>query len=951
MIELRIPCSTYRLQFNSSFKFEDARSIVSYLDQLGITDIYSSPILKARKGSSHGYDVVDPLCLNPELGTEQQFQSLVSELKHRKMGLLLDIVPNHMAADIENPWWADVLENGYASPYADFFDIDWFKSSADLCDKVLLPVLGAPLKEVLKNQELNLALENDCLLIKYYERKFPLDIKSYGFLINSIFNKTKSELYLEKPITIKIQNLLNEIDNLPQQENTDSEVLKTSYTERQRIKRKFSHLIDTTPVFREYFIQCIQLFNNNDANTNSGKILEEVLSLQAYQLAYWKTGLKDINYRRFFDVSDLIGIRVEEQDVFQTTHSLIQKLILAEEITGLRIDHIDGLREPDKYLQQLQQIFIPDEETSSRSPNFFIIVEKILTDNEILAKEWPVYGTTGYDFLKMLNYVFVNKKGFEILKDAYFQMINMSIDFKDVLFMKKKQVMDELFASEIKSLSNFLLALALIYKDDKNIKENAMVDAFKEITACLPVYRTYIKDFRISPNDRQYIQTAIEESKKRNPENNSSLQFLEKILLLDFPSNITQRDKQIWLSLIMRWQQFTGAIMAKGLEDTALYNYHPLISLNDVGSKPVISNKPDDAFHKFNLSQQRYWPHTINATSTHDTKRSEDVRARINVLSEIPDEWSKRVREWSKNNSNIKKEIDGNPVPEPVMELLLYQTLVGAWPLYQNEIPSFKTRLESYLFKAAREAKTFTRWTSPKVEYERALIEFTEAILDDTTDNVFKRDFLKFQKYIAYYGFINSLSQILLKSTSPGVPDFYQGTELWDFSLVDPDNRRPVDYAMRYKLLDNLKGKEAKDLNHLIKEILNTWEDGRVKLFVTYKLLNLRNKYSGLFSNGEYIPLQTKGEKQKHIFTFARKYNTVWSIITIPRFLTNLISVNELPLGKEVWGSDYIILPPNMPSKWKNIFTEEIIQLESPRNSLPISQIFSMFPVALLIPT
>ncbi|UCC60804.1 MAG: malto-oligosyltrehalose synthase, partial [Dehalococcoidia bacterium] len=471
-----------------------------------------------------------------------------------------------------------------------------------------------------------------------------------------------------------------------------------------------------------------------------------------------------------------------------------------------------------------------------------------------------------------------------------------------------------------------------------------------EVTACLPVYRTYTESFGVSARDRRYIEEAVAEAQQRVTETErEALGFLRQILLLDLKSNDSEVKKNEWLSWLIRWQQFTGAIMAKGLEDTALYSYNPLISLNDVGSKPISVDSPVEFFHHFNLIRLSDWPHTMNATSTHDTKRSEDVRARLNILSEIPATWNESLIKWSILNDPKKESVDGNVVPDLAMETLIYQTLIGAWPLMENEVLSFWERFKDYCLKAARESKTYTSWISPNNLYESALIRFIEEILDDSEQCEFLKDFRELQRYVAYYGAINSLSQLLLKITSPGIPDFYQGTETWNFSLVDPDNRRPVRYHRNMQMLSELKRRETNEVNTLVRELLSTWEDGRVKLFIIYKALNTRQAYQDLFSDGDYIPHQAYGERTDHVCAFSRRRADCWALVATPRLVTKVVSVDQLPVGQDVWGDDYLMLPDNAPRDWKNIFTEEHIQLTSKDICLPVSLAFNVFPVALLM--
>jgi (1->4)-alpha-D-glucan 1-alpha-D-glucosylmutase len=950
MSSLRIPSATYRLQFNEGFRFEDARALVSYLHQLGISDLYASPILTAQKGSTHGYNIADPSNLNPELGTEEEFEALVQELKGYGMGLLLDIVPNHMAASPENPWWADVLENGQDSPYAAFFDINWNPPDSALKNKVLLPILGSPYRQALEKGGFILSLEDTGLFIHYRGYRLPLEVKSYGLLVSHRLNTLETTLGAAHPLLKRLKQLVNAIERLPSYDSEHPEKVRKRYRERQALKEELLSLVTASPEVKMFLLENIALLNGKKGDPRSFELLDRLLAQQAYRLAFWETAREQINYRRFFDISDLIGVRVEDPRVFAKRHALILRLVQEGKVTGLRIDHADGLYDPLQFLSRLQRQITPEEGTG-RLPSFYIIVEKILLSDEVLPEEWPVLGTTGYDFLNGVNAFFVDREGVQAIDASYSRFIGAQVTFNDVVHEKKKQVMKELFASEVKTLGHQLACLAQ-QADTSTPSPEELMNATVEVTACLPIYRTYVRTLKVSPRDRRYLECATQEARRRNPAlEATALDFLKRVLLLDFPPAFSSEQKKAWLNFVLRWQQWTGAVMAKGFEDTALYNYNRLASLNEVGGDPAHTGLSVDEFHRFNRSRRVHFPHTLNATSTHDIKRSEDVRARINVLSEIPEEWERRLTRWSQWNQPKKRRLNGMPVPEPNMEVLLYQTLVGAWPLSQEEVPEFKQRLKSYMVKAVREAKVFSNWLKPNPEYEDALLKFVESILETSDQNEFLPDFLQFEKQIAYYGFLNSLAQVLLKTTSPGVPDFYQGMELWNLSLVDPDNRRPVDFQRRIKLLDELTQQEARGQQSLIQQILKSWEDGRVKLYLTYKALNFRKSHRELFLDGDYIAIQTHSQRQEHVCAFGRRKAELWALVAIPRLLTRLIRAGTLPLGQQVWGDDFLILPADAPQRWFNVLTNETIELAGVAKTLPLSRVFGVFPVALLTNT
>ena len=863
----RAPTATYRLQFHSSFTFQDAKRIVAYLHDLGITDLYAAPLLRPRKGSTHGYDIVDANALNPELGSEEDFTELHQELAARGMGLLLDIVPNHMAASHENAWWVSVLENGPKSRYLHYFDIDWRD------DKVLLPILGRPYGEALEEKEIQLGFDAEGLYFSYYDKRLPLAPQSYRIVLEPCVDSVP-----EGGVGIEVRDLVQ-----------NETVIENS----RFLKDTLVRLREESPEFARAMDESIARFNANP------DLLDRVAAAQCYRLAYWRVASETINYRRFFDVTDLVGIRVENPEVFEARNRLILDLITQKKVTGVRIDHIDGLFDPTNYLAKLQ---------SRLGGKFYVVVEKILEHGETLPGSFQCDGTTGYDFLDTANAVFVDPAGLGALTGVYHRYTGQTAPYEDVVYERKKQAIDQLFSGEMRALGAHLAQLAVADRNARDLAPTELLTALIEITACMPVYRTYIREGRASDTDRAFIQQAVVEARRRAPHVDARLfTFVEHVLLLEPPPYIAGEQEK-WLAFVMRWQQFTGRVMAKGVEDTAFYNYNRLISINEVGGEPGRGSDFDPVreLHARNEAMVRDWPHTMNATSTHDTKRSEDVRARISVLSEIPEQWERELKAWTRANASLKS--DG--VPHPNEELLIYQTLVGAWPLDAD-------RLRQYLEKAAREAKTHSSWIDVNGEYEKALQDFATAILENET---FLRRFLRFHRRIAFHGFLNSLAQVVLKICSPGIPDFYQGTELWDFSLVDPDNRRPVDYAQRAALLPKL-GTPA--------SMLKRWEDGRIKLFVTTRALQTRAQHAETFRDGVYRALDT-GTPNALAFT---RGDTI--LVVVPRLTTQL--GKDLPLG-EVWGSHAL----DVAGRWRNVFTGETLE------SLELAKVFATFPVAIL---
>ena len=879
----RIPVATYRLQFNAQFTFAHARAIVDYLADLGISDLYASPLLRPRKGSLHGYDIVDATAINPELGTRDDLIEMQGELDRRSMGLLLDIVPNHMAAGHENAWWMSVLENGPHSRYLHFFDIDWRD------EKVLLPILGKPYGESLESGEIKLNFDEDGFFLAYYDKRLPLAPQSYHIILRECV-----EALPEEGAAIEIRDIVT----------NDTQISNSRF-----IKETLFRVREHSGTFREAMDRVLAQFNSDF------DLLDKLISAQWYRLAYWRIASETINYRRFFDVTDLVGLRIENPEVFEARNRLILDLISEGVVTGVRVDHIDGLFDPVNYLMKLQ-LRLGDAETDERE-QFYVVVEKILEHGETLPQALRCDGTTGYDFMDTANAFLVDPAGLAKLGRSYVALSEITTTWGDLVYERKKQAIDQLFNGEMRALGGHLGNLATADRNARDFAPSELLIALTEVTACMPVYRTYIRSEEVSDEDRACITAAVSDARRRARHVDPRLfHFVELVLLLQPPKYIAS-EKEKWLEFVMGWQQFTGRVMAKGVEDTAFYNYNRLISLNEVGGEPGRDPAfdPVAALHARNESTAHHWPHTMNATSTHDTKRSEDIRARINVLSELADEWQKEVRRWMRVNAPLR--VDG--VPAKNEELLVYQTLLGVWPLDETELASVPERLRLYLEKAAREAKTHSSWLEPDLEYEKRLQDFAVSLLDHAP---FLESFRRLQKRTAFHGFLNSLSQVVLKVCSPGVPDFYQGTELWDFSLVDPDNRRPVDYERRRSLLRSTPPHPV---------LLRNWKDGRVKLFVTRRSLEIRARHIESF-RGAYSPVAT-GTDNAVAFTRGERI-----LVAVPRLTTQLCKPPHLPLG-DVWGDQTLAIG----GTWRNVFTGE----EAGGERLPLRDVFATFPVAI----
>ncbi|BAY36235.1 malto-oligosyltrehalose synthase [Nostoc sp. NIES-2111] len=919
---MRIPKATYRIQFTPQFGFDDARAIASYLADLGISDLYASPIFKARTGSTHGYDVVDGSQLNPQLGTREDFEALVAEVQSLGLGWLQDIVPNHMAYSSENPYLMDVLEHGPDSSYTDYFDVCWNSPFANSQERILAPLLGDFYGEALEKGDIQLQYEQNGLTVNYYSLKLPLRLESYTKFISYNLGKLTRTLGRNHPDFIKLLGILYILKSVPSEVTGKQRQDQIAF-----IKGLIWELYNNNEDIHDFIEENLKTFNGEAGNSESFNLLDDLLNDQFYRLAFWKVGAEEMNYRRFFTVNELISVKVEELRVFNNTHSLIHELVERGVFTGLRIDHIDGLYHPTQYLERLQE----------KMGDVYITVEKILELTEYLPEDWNIQGTSGYDFLNYVNGVFCQTKNQSAFDKIYHSFIGSRVDYPSLVREKKRLIIEKNLAGDVDNLANLLKNISSKYRYANDFTLNGLKRAIAEVLTFFPIYRTYITPDGISDTDKVCIQTVINTAKKQVPLLQHEMTFLEKVMLLEFDDSLTQTEREQWIYFVLRMQQYTGPLMAKGVEDTTLYVYNRLISLNEVGGNPSHFGITVDEFHNFNQQHQAKWPHTMNATATHDTKRGEDVRARLNVLSEIPQEWEQQVNNWSELNQAHRGLVDSND------EYFLYQTLVGAFPFAEHEQASFVQRVQEYLIKSIREAKVHTAWLRPDNEYEEACTSFIQKVLDPNISKQFLETFRPFQEKIAEYGIYNSLSQTLLKIAAPGVPDFYQGTELWELSLVDPDNRRPVDFESRRGYLSSIQEQIKTDILGLTQELLTNKTDGRIKLFLTYQALKARNQYLSLFQDGEYTPIPVHGTHADHIIAFARKQREKIAIAIVPRFFTSLVQPGQTPLGESVWQDTHLQLPPKT---WYNPLTQQTLKTD---NTLPISQALSHFPVALLI--
>ena len=949
MLRPSAPLSTYRLQFNKDFGFAEATRLLDYLSELGVTDLYASPILASRKGSAHGYDVADPTRIDPEIGSEQEFETLLAELVKRGMGLLLDIVPNHMAASSENRWWMDVLENGHESAFASYFDIDWNPPSRNLVGKVLLPILGRPFGEILDRGQLQLAYQDGKFFVRYFEWALPVAPESYHQILGLRSDTLESALGKERPEFQEFSGILAGFAAFAQESHEATE----ARPKLDAIRERLALLTAERPAIAGAIESSVKEFNGTPGEPASFVLLERLLGQQHYLLAYWQDPNEGINYRRFFTISDLVGVRVEDPIVFEATHDHIFRIVAQGAShglrMGLRIDHIDGLRDPSGYLTRLQQRLAEVE--GAGAPRPYLIVEKILGRGEELPDDWPIAGTTGYEFLNYLNGIFIDRDGCERVGAIYSQFIGRKTNFADIVYEKKKLVMNSLLRVEVRGLARQLAELAAKDRYARSISRLELLDGITEVTACMPVYRTYIRSLDVPPTARATIEEAVEGARARRPQlSEPCIDFLRDVLTLSNPPHVGPAQREERLAFVMRWQQFTGPIVAKGFEDTALYVYYPLCSLNEVGGNPepgkVFSR---EEFYEFVGERQRRRPQTLNATTTHDTKRSEDLRVRVNVLSEIPDEWGAKIAEWTKENATHKQmTTNGAEVPDANEEYLIYQTLVGIWPADATDATSITKRLQDYMVKAVREAKVHSRWIEPNEAHESAVTRFIERILSPETAPRFLADVAEFQRRIAWCGAINGLGQALLKIVCPGTPDFYQGSDMWDLRLVDPDNRGPVDFAERCRALGRLP-KERTDPEAAF-ELLQSWPDGRIKLHVIRTALLCRREHPELFTDGDFLPVAARGPRNEHAISVLRSHDGDSILAVVPRWLARTYTEKQNLPSAEFWGETVVPLPESAPQCWRNVLTGENVEsrMAGGTRSLLVSGMLKRFPVALL---
>lgn len=877
----RIPTATYRLQLHADFGFDQASDIADYLYELGISHVYCSPYLQAAPGSQHGYDVVDHHKVNEELGGGDAHARFCKHLGEVGLGQVLDIVPNHMAiSGRRNRLWWDVLENGPSSRYAPYFDINWNSPDEATRNKILVPILGDHYGRVLSRHELSVERRGADFFVKYFEQDLPVAPKSLPGILAETAKETGSDY---------LAFLADSYTALPRPTATDFSSLAQRHRDKEVIRGLLERLFHEVPFIAESVDSCLRELNRSVAK------LDAFLEKQNFRLAFWRAAEQDLVYRRFFDVNTLVGLRMEDPHVFSDTHALILRWLREGVLDGIRIDHPDGLLDPKEYFERLR----------AESPDVWIIGEKILEPGEKFCPDWPIDGTTGYDYLNEVSGLFVNSANEGEFNRIYSEFTGQTTDYVAACRDKKHRVLRDLLGSDVNRLTVLLVDICKSHRDQRDYTRHDVIRAIRELVACFPVYRTYVVPERneITPEDERYVNEAVQSAKANRIELEADLfDFIRDILLLKIRG--PQESE-----FVLRFQQFTGPAMAKGVEDTVFYNFNRLTSLNEVGGDPGRFGQSLKSFHAYTAQIQSTIPRTMLASSTHDTKRSEDLRARIHLLSEMPGEWESALNRWSALNARGNL----NEAPDPNTEYLIYQTLVGAWPID-------KQRMVAYIEKACREAKAQTNWLSPNQAFEDGVKNFLKSIYENLE---FQADLESFVEQLREAARLNSLSQMLLKLSCPGIPDIYQGCELWDLSLVDPDNRRPVDYRTRRALV-----REVPDISAL--EAMKRSEEGMPKLLVTSRVLHLRRKHPDWFgSEAAYHPLFASGEKAEHLIAYRRGEHLV---TLAPRLVWGL---------REAWGATEITLPAG---DWRNEFTGATLSGGKQR----VADLMEEFPVALL---
>jgi (1->4)-alpha-D-glucan 1-alpha-D-glucosylmutase len=950
---VRTPVATYRVQLNHTFTFRQLQSLTPYFQALGISDCYCSPILTARRGSTHGYDICDHNQINAEIGSPADLDALTAALRQNDLGLIVDFVPNHMGIDPQtNAWWRDVLENGPSSPYARFFDIDWRPVKEELRDRVLLAILGDQYGLVLERGELQLVFADGALMVRYFDRTLPINPRRSPMVLGDGLDVLESRIGADAPDFVSFRDTLEQLSNMPAMTETSEHAVAERQRTKEAARQQLAQLHARSSAIRDHIAAALERFNGKPGVPESFDRLHELLERQAYRLAYWRTAFDEINYRRFFDINDLGGLRLEDPRVFSATHALLLDLVATGQVTGIRLDHPDGLFDPTAYFETLAAA-VRERLAPSGGDAVYTVIEKILGHGEQLREHWPVHGTTGYGALNTINGLFVHAQRLRALRRVYREFTGYRVGSSDTEYNAKRLIMRTSMSSELNVLTRALNRISETDRRYRDFTLNSLRRALVEVVACFPVYRTYVSAAGATDEDIAVVDTAISEARKRNPVQEQSVyEFIREVLLPPAADagNAIDRWRDRSVAFAHKFQQYTAPVVAKGVEDTAFYTDVLLLSANEVGGDLRHRASAVEEFHRENEHRLAHWPLEMTAGSTHDTKRGEDARARINVISELPDEWRTHVSRWNTLTEGAHTMLGNGIAPDRNDEWLYYQALVGAWPAEKLGAPvptaassTTLERMQTYMRKALKEAKRHTSWEHENQEYEGAVAAFVESTLVGDTAEEFLTSFVPFQRRLAWFGMINSLSQLLLRIGAPGVPDVYQGSELWNFSLVDPDNRQPVDFPVRQALLREVR-------TAVPAEMLDNWMDGRAKLFTLTRALTFRREHADLFVSGEYQAL-TGDVDDPHVIAFSRRRDSREAIVVVPRFLAAMMGgIPKSPLGIDRWRMTSIRLPRRLNhSRLVNVFTNEVTEPLVHRGVpwLLLGNAFQSWPVAL----
>ncbi len=930
-----LPGATARLQVHKDFTLEDAAAQVPYFKQLGITHLYVSPILTARAGSQHGYDVVDHSVVNSELGGEAALRALVACLRRHGMGLIVDIVPNHMAVGRgDNAWWLDVLEWGRDSHYSGFFDIDWDVPDPLLHNRVLAPFLGKPYGEALADGEIELRFDTASgkFSAMYFDHHFPIAPSDYGPLLRANGDALGSLAKLFREATSRHGSRSSRREAFAQA----CKALAAANAEDGAVRDAVALLLQRM-----------------SPKTEASRLhLHRLLERQHYRLSWWRTAPDEINWRRFFDVIDLAGLRIQDNAVFEAVHATTFRLFAEGLIDGLRVDHVDGLADPRAYCRKLRarlQTLASTRPAELPRGASYLIVEKILAPGELLARDWRTDGTSGYVFMNEAGALLHDPAGEAPLTQLWAERSGSSGDFEDEERRARRRIPQELLAADFNACAHALHAIARSAPATRDWSLGAVRRVLTELLVHFPVYRTYADARGRSAADAEIMRKVVAETLLTcRPGERALVELIDRWLGGEAPQQAHGAAAvRMRLRALARFQQLTSPVAAKSVEDTAFYRHGRLLSRNEVGANPGQFSLSVADFHQLCGERLKRYPLAMLATATHDHKRGEDLRARLAVLSEIPQEWAIAARRWSELNTDLKPEQDGIKGPDATDEYILYQMLVGAWPLTQQAddaagLKNLCERLAAWQEKAVREAKRRSGWIEPNLAYERACTEFLQALLDPARSSQFLQELQAFGANIAAAGAVNGLTQTLLRTTTPGVPDLYQGTEFWDFSLVDPDNRRPVDFAARSAALAETKA---------LPELIQHWHDGRIKQRLLARMLDARVRNPELFSHGEYRPLVVRGSCAANVIAFVRKYGDQSMLVATILYPYKLLGESTTPaIEVEHWGDTQLLIPASLGrQRWRNILTEQAI--ETPAAELRIADLFKDLPMAVLMAT